>query len=326
MRAMVCSRHGGVDDLVWTEVPDPEPGPGMVLVDVEAAGVNFADLLMVAGRYQVQPDAPFVPGFEVSGTVAALGPEVAGVAVGEPVVAFVWHGGYAEKVVAPATQVFPRPEGLDARSGAAFLAGHATAGHALIERGRLRAGETVVVMGASGSVGSAAVQIGAALGARVVAVTGSADGEDLARRLGAEAVVRRDRNADLGEGILRAVGGRGVDAVVDPVGGDTTHRCLELLVPGGRLLVVGFAAGDIPRVGFDLLQRRELEVVGVYWGLLAERFPTDNRRLVDRLAGMVAAGDISPVVGAVFPLPEARRALRAVESGEVTGRVVLSVR
>ncbi len=326
MRAMVCSHYGGVDDLVWTDLPDPEPGPGTVLVDVAAAGVNFADLLMVSGRYQVRPDAPFVPGFEVSGRVAALGPGVGDLAVGDAVVAFVWHGGYAEKVVAPATQVFPWPDGLDPREAAAFLTGYMTAGHALLDRARLRPGETLVVLGASGSVGSAAVQVGAAVGARVVAVTGSDAGEALARRLGAAEVVRRDLVADAADVVASVCDGRGVDVVVDPVGGDGTRRWVDLLAPGGRLAVVGFAAGEIPRVPLDAVRRVEGELVGVYAGLVADRFPIENRRIVDRLSRMAAAGVIRPQVGAVFPLRDASRALRAVRDGVVPGRVVLSVR
>ncbi len=326
MRAMVCSRYGGVDDLVWTELPDPEPGPGTVLVDVAAAGVGFADLLVVSGRYQVRPDAPFVPGFEVSGRVAALGPGVDDLAVGDPVVAFVWHGGYAEKVVAPATQVFPWPEGFDPREAAGFLTGYMTAGHALLDRVQLTADETLVVLGASGSVGSAAVQVGAAVGARVVAVTGSDAGEALVRRLGAAAVVRRDLVADVLDVISSICDGRGVDVVVDPVGGEGTRRWIDLLAPGGRLAVVGFVAGEIPQIRLDTVRDAEVELVGVYAGLVADRFPAENRRLVDRLTRMAAAGTVRPVVGAVFPLRDAPRALRAVRDGAVCGRVVLSVR
>ncbi len=324
MRAMVCSRFGGVDDLTWTEVPDPRPGPGTVLVDVEAAGVNFADLLMLAGRYQVKPSAPFVPGFEVSGRVAAVGAGVEQVAVGEPVMGFVWEGGYAEKVVVPATAVFPRPVTFGAVEGAAFLAGYGTAGHALFDRGRLHAGDLVVVLGASGSVGSAAVQLGVVSGAEVVAVTGSDGGERLARRFGAAGVVRRDRVCDLAEAVFAVTGGRRADLVVDPVGGAVSRRILDVLAPGGRLLVVGFAAGDIPHLPFDLVRSREVELVGVYWGALADRFPADNRRLITHLSALAAEGSIRPVVAATFPLPHARDALELVRRGDTAGRVVLT--
>ncbi len=326
MRAMVCSRFGGVDDLTWTEVADPVPGPGTVVVDVEAAGVNFADLLMVAGRYQVRPELPFVPGFEVSGRVAAVGPEVEGLAPGEAVMAFVWHGGYAEQVAVPAAAVFPRPATFDTAEGAAFLAGYGTSGYALMTRGRLQTGDLLVVLGASGSVGSAAVQLGVAFGAEVVAVTGSDAGEELARRLGAATVVRRDRTPDLAAAISSVTGGRPVDVVVDPVGGPFTARILDVLSPGGRLLVVGFAAGTIPSLDLDLIRRREVEAVGVYWGVLADRYPAENRRLVARLTSMAEQGLVRPVVAATFPLPHAREALATVRRGDVAGRVVLTTR
>ena len=323
MRAMVCSRFGGVDDLVLTELPDPEPGPGMVVIDVEAAGVNFADLLMVAGRYQVRPEAPFVPGFEVSGRVIEVGAGVRGFSPGDRVMAFMWHGGFGEKAVVSASTVFPLPSSFDFVEGAAFLAGFGTAGHALADRGRLRRGEWVVVLGASGSVGSAAVQLASASGANVVAVTGSDGGERLARRLGAVAVIRRDRVTDLADAVFGATGDRWVDVVVDPVGGRVTDQMLDVLGPGGRFLVVGFAAGTIAEVPLDEVRARELELVGVYWGLLADRYPETNRELISRLTAMATEGSIRPAVGRVLPLHRAREALESVRDARVTGRVVL---
>ncbi|GIU92336.1 MAG: NADPH:quinone oxidoreductase [Acidimicrobiia bacterium] len=323
MKAILCEKRGGLEDLRWADAPDPSPGPGEVVIDVRAAGVNFADLLMTQGLYQVRPPLPFSPGFEVCGTVTEIGVEVDGLRLGDRVVAFTGWGGYAERVKAQAGSVFPAPPGLSDTEAATFLVAYGTAYHALVDRAALRPSEVLVVLGASGGVGTAAVQLGRILDATVVAAVSSEEKAEFAHRMGASTVIRYDRE-DLKEAIRRVTDGRGADVVFDPVGGATTEQAFRALAWEGRLLVVGFAAGEIPGVPANLPLLKSASLVGVFWGAFAERRPDRVARQLELLASWVDQHGLRPPVTEVFPLSEAPQALRLVAERRVLGRLALT--
>lgn len=324
MRALVCSGFGGLDDLRLSDVPDPVPGPGEVVLEVAAAGVNFADLLMIQGLYQVRPDPPFSPGFEVCGTVESVGPDVEGLEPGRRVIAFTGWGGYAHKVKTSARTVFPAPRQLTDVEAATFLAAYGTAYHALVDRARLREGEVLVVLGAAGGVGTAACQLGRILGARVIAAVGSEEKARFARSHGASEVIRYDVD-DLKPAIRELTGGRGADVVFDPVGGGATEPAVRALAWEGRLLTVGFAAGSIPRVPANLLLLESRSMVGVFWGAFVQRFPDRVSRQVEVLSSLVDSGRLRPPVTGAYPLEEARHALEHLADRKAMGRIAIVI-
>jgi NADPH2:quinone reductase len=321
MKAIVCHEFGPIEALRLQDCPDPVAGEGEVLIDVHAAGVNFPDGLMVRGEYQVKPPRPFTPGSEVAGVVAAVGDGVSGLAPGQRVVAVCGIGGFAEKVVAQADRVLPLPDGMDFTTAAGFMLVYGTSLHGLADCGRLRAGETLLVLGAAGGVGLAAVEIGHAMGARVIAAASTDEKLALAREHGAELGINY-ATADLKAELKRLVPG-GVDVVYDPVGGALTEAAVRGLAWGGRLLVVGFAAGEIPRLPLNLLLLREGEVKGVFWGTWTAREPAAHALNVSRLFGWFGAGALRPHVGAVFSLAETRSALSFVMSRNAHGKVIV---
>lgn len=323
MRAMICSAYGGLDDLTWGELPDPEPGPGEVLVEVSAIGVNYPDMLLISGLYQARPPTPFAPGFEVAGRVARVGEGVTNVAVGDRVMAYVEHGGYAEQVVAPAISTFPAPAALTDAEAACLPVAWGTAYHALVDRCRLQRGETLVVLGAAGGVGTAAIQVGARLGAEVIACVSSDAKAEFARSQGASEVIRYDQQ-ELKTAIRERTGGRGADLVFDPVGGDATEAALRALAWEGRLAVIGFVSG-IPSVPTNLVLLRSSALLGVFWGAFSARFPDHNRANFEVLTRWTEEGAVRPPVTATFPLPEARSALQLLANREALGRVALVV-
>ncbi len=322
VRAAVCRELGAPSVLRVEERPDPEPGPGDVAIAVEAAGVNFVDGLFVAGRYQIKPSLPFVPGNEVAGHVALLGDGVDSVAVGQRVVASVGLGGFASRVVVPAISAVPVPDTLDAARAATFTQSYSTSLFALRERARARPGEGVLVLGAGGGIGLAAIGVARALGCRVLAVASSEDKRAAATAAGAEAVV--DPAAEpLKERARAWAGGTGVDVVIDPIGGPSADSSLRALGDEGRYLVIGFASGVIPSVPLNQVLLRNRCVIGVDWGIWAMRHPAEQRTLLDTLLAMVADGAIDPVHPAVYPLDDVARALDDLLGRRAVGKIAL---
>ena len=319
MLALQLSDLRGPDGLAAVEIDDPAPGAGMVLIDVHAAGVGFVDLLLTRGEYQIKPELPFVPGLEVAGVVADGGDS--GHPPGTRVAAIVAFGGFAQRALAPAALTFPIPDDVDFETGAALLVNYQTAHLALVRRGRLRAGEVVLVHGAAGGVGSASVQLAHALGARVLAVAAGERKLAAAREAGADAAL--DGGGDWVAAVRELTAGRGADIVVDPVGGDRFDQSLRCMAPEGRLLVVGFASGRIPEVPVNRLLLRHLDVVGVNFGGLLPFDQGFARRAAGELFDLVREGRIAPVIGARFPLQEGAGALRALETRDAVGKLVL---
>jgi NADPH:quinone reductase len=323
MKALVCEAFGPVDDLVYREFPDPVPGQGEVLVDVEAIGVNFPDGLLVEGKYQLRPQCPFVPGSEFAGRVAALGPGAGGFAVGDRV--FGWHiggGAYAERVVALTSEIHPLPAALSVEQGAALLCATGTAHHALRQRGRLQPGETLVVLGAAGGTGIGAVQVGKAIGARVIAVCSSDEKLEFALSQGADEGINYSRE-DLNQAIKARTGGRGADVVYDPVGGDAFDACSRAMAWDGRLLVVGFASGRIPKLPVNLTLVKGYSVVGVFWGEFTRREPEAHAANMRELLAWVEAGKVVPVIDREFRLADGIQAIQYVTGRNVRGKVVV---
>ena len=327
MRAVqITSLDGPASALELVDVPEPEPthpltpGEG-VLVDVHAAGVSFPEVLQTRGEYQIKPDLPFVPGSEVGGVVRSA-PEGAGVAAGDRVAAFCGLGGFAEVAVAADFFVFPLGE-LDFAQGAALVLNYHTAYFALAMRGRLAAGDTVLVHGAAGGVGTAALQVARGLGARTIAVVSSDAKEEVARSAGADEVVRSDGGW---KDAARELSGGGVDIVLDPVGGDRFTDSLRSLREGGRVVVVGFTGGSIPEVRVNRLLLGNTEVIGAGWGGYAMGKPDATREIGDAVGALIASGVVRPVIGARFPMERASEALELIDGRGATGKVVLEVR
>ncbi len=322
MKAIQCTEWGGPERLRVADLPLPVPAAGEVRIRVAAAGVNFPDALIVQKKYQVQPQLPFVPGTEVAGTVDAVGENVSGLKVGDAVVAFVGVGAFAEYVCGKEAQVAPLPSGVDMAVAAGFTLTYATSQHALAERGQLRRGETLLVLGAGGGVGLAAVELGKLAGARVIAAASSRAKLDAARKLGADELIDYS-STDLREAIKSLTDGRGVDVVYDPVGGSYTVAALRALAWRGRLLVIGFAAGDIPQLPANLLLLKEVSAVGVYWGEFARRDPAGNRTLLSQLFGWLAEGKLRPYVSKQYPLAETPEALQDLLARRAVGKLVI---
>ena len=322
MRAFVCSSLDGLDGVAVGTLPDPQLRPGTVRVAVRAAGVNFPDLLMVAGRYQVRAEPPFAPGVEFAGDVVEVADGVPGVAAGDRVYGSVSHGAYAEQVVADAGSVFAMPDAMGYEAAATLPIAYGTGYHALVDRAGLAAGEHLLVLGAAGGVGVAATQLGAALGARVTAAVSSDAKAQVARDAGAAEVIRYDRE-DLRDR-LRDLAPDGVDVVYDPVGGPATEAALRSTGWNGRLLIIGFASGDIPAIPANLPLLKGCSVVGVFWGRFAGKDPQRNRRNFAVLRELWSGGRIRPVVSQTFDLDHAGDALRAMGARGVIGKLVVT--
>ncbi len=322
MRALQLERTDGPEGLKSVELPEPEAGD-QVLIDVVAAGVSFPDLLLSKGQYQMKPSLPFIPGVEVAGVVRNA-PVSSGLKPGERVMAFTMLGGWAEVVAAPPHMTFRVPEGWSFEEAAGTVMNYHTAHFALHRRGRLKAGETVLVHGAAGGVGTATIQVARGAGARVLAVVSSAEKAEVARSAGADVALLS--TGDWVSEVKAATQGRGVDVVMDPVGGDIFDLSLKCLAAEGRLLVVGFAGGRIPEVKVNRLLLRNVDVVGVAWGAFILQEPQLSAELARDLDTLAQKGFVKPVVETVFPLERAAEALRELESRKATGKVVLRVR
>jgi NADPH:quinone reductase len=321
VRALQVTELSGPDALELADVPEPDAADG-VLIDVEAAGVAFPDLLLTRGQYQIKPPPPFVPGAEVAGRVRSA-PEGSGFAAGDQVMALTF-GGFAELASSAPHLTFPVPDRFSIEQAAGFVMNYHTAHFALHRRGRLREGETVLVHGAAGGVGTATIQVAKGAGARVIAVVSSDAKEELARRAAADEVVRSD--AEWLEAVRGLTGGRGVDVVMDPVGGERFLDSLRSLAPEGRLLVVGFAEGEIPTVSVNRLLLRNIDLVGVAWGAFVMDKPDVCRTIAADLERLADAGTVDPIVDDVYPLEEGVRAVRQLEERGVLGKIVLRVR
>jgi len=322
MRAVQVTKLGGPESLELVEVDEPEPRDGEVLIDVHAAGVSFPDLLLSRGEYQLKPNPPFTPGAEVAGIVRSA-PEGAHVAAGDRVLAITGLAGFAEVVAADTDGVFPLPDSMSFVAGAAIPMNYLTVDFAYSHRGRLIADETVLIHGAAGGVGTAGIQLAKALGARVIAVVSTDDKVDVARTAGADNVVLADGFKDAAKELTN---GRGVDVVLDPVGGDRFTDSLRSLAPEGRLLVVGFAGGEIPTVKVNRLLLNNVEVVGVAWGEYALNHAGYLQRQWERIEPHVASGALDPPIASEYPLADAAAAVGELAARRVQGKIVLTVR
>ena len=323
MKAVLCKQYGPPESLVIEELPSPKPGPGEVVVTVRAASVNFPDFLIIQNKYQFKPPLPFSPGSELAGTVKEVGAGVSNVRPGDRVIAFTTYGAFAEEVKTEAARLLPLPDKMDYVTGAAFLLTYATSDHALRDRGALKAGETLLVLGAAGGVGLAAIEIGKALGAHVIACASSDDKLAVCREHGADESINYARE-DLRERLKAVTDGRGVDVVYDAVGGSYTEPAFRSLAWRGRLLVVGFAAGEIPKLPLNLPLLKGAAVVGVFWGDFARREPKAFAASVRQLTTWYAEGRLRPHVSQTLPLERAAEAIQLLASRKAKGKIVLT--
>ncbi|HEX4987077.1 MAG TPA: NADPH:quinone oxidoreductase family protein [Burkholderiales bacterium] len=323
MKAVLCKQLGLPGSLVLEDVPPLKPGSGQVVVGVKACGVNFPDTLIIQGRYQFKPELPFSPGGEVAGVIKEVGEGVTRVKPGDRVIAFNTWGGFAEEMVVEADRTIPMPAAMEFVPASAFVLTYGTSYHALKDRADLKAGETLLVLGAAGGVGLAAVQLGKAMGARVIAAASSDAKLKVCREHGADEVINYG-SEDLRGRIKALTAGRGVDVVYDPVGGPYSEPALRDMAWKGRFLVVGFAAGEIPKVALNLTLLKGCSIVGVFWGAFTRNEPERNRENNWELMAMYAAGKVKPHIHAVYPLERAAEALNEVLNKRVTGKVVLT--
>ncbi|HEV3010678.1 MAG TPA: NADPH:quinone oxidoreductase family protein [Burkholderiales bacterium] len=323
MKAVLCKQFGPPDSLVVEELASPRPGPGEVVVSMKAASLNFPDVLIIQNKYQFKPPLPFSPGSELAGVVKEVGAGVQSVRPGDKVIAFTTYGAFAEEVKTEAARLMPLPEKMDFVTGAAFLLTYATTDHALRDRAALAAGETLLVLGASGGVGLAAVEIGKALGARVIACASSEDKLAVCREHGADATINYAAE-DLRERLKALTEGRGADVIYDPVGGPYSEPAFRSIAWRGRHLVVGFAAGEIPKLPLNLALLKGAAVVGVFWGDFARREPARFADSVRQLARWYAEGKLKPPVSQTLPLGKAAEALKLMAARQVKGKIVLT--
>lgn len=323
MRALVCKQYGPADDLVIEEWNSPEPGPGQVRVDVRAAGINFPDLLSIAGKYQVRSEPPFIPGIEGAGVVSAVGEGVDRIAVGDRVIFTTQTGAFASQCVVDATRVMPLPGALGFEEGAGYAITYATSYHAFRQSGPIEPGQNVLVLGAAGGVGTTAVEIAKAMGGRVIAAASSEEKLAFAREFGADETINYSEQP-LKETVRALTDGKGADLVYDPVGGDLAKQALGALAWQGRLLVIGFASGDIPAFPANLMLLKEASVIGVYWGDWAARNPRESVRNMMELEALIGEGKLTPRVSASYPLEQFKEAFSALAQRKALGKIVLT--
>lgn len=327
MKAILCKNWGLPDTLTVEELPDPVPAAGQVGIDVQAAGVNFPDVLIIQNKYQFKPELPFSPGSELAGVVRAVGAGVTQFKPGDRVIAFIGHGAFAQQVVAPVAAVMPMPPGMDFDTAAAITLTYGTSYHAVVDRAQLKAGETMLVLGAAGGVGLAAVQIAKGFGATVLAGVNHDEQARLALANGADHVIRLDAGnlrETLRQQVHAATAGHGADVVLDTLGGDVFDASLRAMAWRGRMVVIGFAAGRIPEIKANYLLVKNIQVAGLQWSDYRERDPAWVRRVQDELFGLYVAGKIKPNVMRSFALEDFAAALALVKAGKVQGKVVLT--
>ncbi len=322
MKALMCEAFGPIETLQVREVPSPVPGPKQLVIQVKSAGVNFPDALMVQGRYQVRPPLPFAPGAEIAGVVKAVGAEARQFSVGDRVMALVSTGGFAEECVADAARTLPLPQGMDFDTGAALMLTYCTSLHALKDVGALQPGETLVVLGAAGGVGVSAIEVGKAMGARVIAAASSEEKLALCRQVGADDTINYTTE-NLKDRINELTGGKGADMVYDPVGGSYTEQALRAIAWRGKLLVIGFAAGEIPKIPLNLALLKERQILGVYWGDSTKHDPEGHQANLRQLEAWFVEGRIRPVVSERFPLERGREAIALIANRGAKGKIVV---
>ncbi|WP_439886693.1 NADPH:quinone oxidoreductase family protein [Pseudomonas sp. MBLB4123] len=325
MKAVLCKAFGPAETLVLEDVPDPGPKKNEVLLEIHAAGVNFPDTLIIEGKYQFKPPFPFSPGGEAAGVVKAVGEKVGHLKVGDRVMALTGWGSFAEQVAVPGYNVMPVPPSMDFVSAAAFGMTYGTSMHALTQRGKLQPGETLLVLGASGGVGLAAVEIGKAMGARVIAAASNAEKLEVARAAGADELIDYGASS-LKDEVKKLTGGQGADVIYDPVGGDQFDAAIRSIAWNGRLLVVGFASGRIPELPVNLALLKGAAVVGVFWGAFAQRQPQDNAANFRQLFAWHAEGKLKPLVSQTFALEQAGAAIDCLGRRQAVGKLVVRVR
>jgi NADPH2:quinone reductase len=326
MQAWLCDNPVGVEALTWKNLPTPTPGPREVLIEIHAASLNFPDLLIVQNKYQIKPPLPFVPGAEYAGVVQAVGSEVTHLKPGQPVACLSGTGGFATHTLAPAALCMPLPPGFDLVDAAAFIMTYATSYHALIDRAALKAGETVLVLGGAGGVGTAAIQIAREAGAHVIAAASSEEKCALCREAGAHATINYGEHTPTGtwrDAIKQATDGKGPDVIYDPVGGEFAEPAFRSIAWRGRYLVIGFAAGPIPSLPLNLPLLKGASIVGVFWGDFAKREPQANAAMMQTLAQWYLQGKIKPVIARTLPMSELTRAYALMGSRQVKGKLVL---
>lgn len=322
MHAWLCENPTGIDALTWQELPTPVPKAGEVLLEIKAASLNFPDILIVQNKYQIKPPLPFVPGSEYAGTVAAVGEGVTHLQVGQSLACLSGTGGFATHAIATAAMCMPLPTGFPLVDAAAFIMIYATSHHALVDRAQLKAGETVLVLGAAGGVGTAAIQIAKAMGARVIAAASTQEKCDLCQSIGADAVINYGTE-NLREAIKSLTDGKGPDVIYDPVGGDLAEPAFRSIAWRGRYLVVGFASGPIPSLPLNLALLKGASIVGVFWGDFAKREPKANAAMMMELAQWYAQGKIKPVIDRTMPMAELKAAYAHMGSRAVMGKLVM---
>jgi NADPH2:quinone reductase len=324
MRAVLCKAYGPPESLVVEEVESLTPGRGQAVISVKACGVNFPDTLIIQGLYQFKPSPPFSPGGEVAGVVKAVGAGVENVQPGDRVIAFTAFGGYAEEVLVEAVSLIPMPDSMDFETASAFVMTYGTDIHALKDRAQLQPGETVLVLGAAGGIGLAAVEISKAMGAKVIAAASSEEKLAVCRQHGADDAINYSTE-DLKDRVKALTNGQGVDVIVDPVGGAYSEPALRGMAWQGRFLVIGFTAGDIPRIPLNLTLLKGCSIVGVFWGSFAARDPRHNQENLRQLLAWLEEGTLKPRISARYPLERAADALNDIMQRKVTGKAVLVV-
>jgi NADPH:quinone reductase len=322
MKALLCTRYGTPDDLELVDIVDPKPARGEAVVRIQAAALNFFDTLIIAGKYQYKPEMPFSPAAEFSGTVESLGADVSSLKIGDRVLGYSTHGAARERIAISADKLVRIPDDLDFDRAAGLCITYGTTLHALKDRARLQPGESLAVLGASGGVGLAAIELGKLMGARIIACASSPEKIAFAKQHGADEGIDYSKN-DLKDALRQLTQNRGADVIYDPVGGSYSEAALRSIAWQGRFLVVGFAAGEIPKLPLNLVLLKGCDVVGVFWGSWIERDPKGHRTNTEQLLAWCAQGKLSSHVHAVYPLAEAPAALKAIAARKVMGKVIL---
>lgn len=323
MKAIVCEKFGLPSTLKLKEVPPLKPSKDEVLVAVKACSVNFPDTLIIQGLYQFKPELPFIPGSDIAGLVKEVGENVPNLKIGDEVFGFTMNGGFAEEVLVKSNAIFPKPKNMDFPIAASFLMAYGTSYHALKDRAKLQKGETLLVLGASGGVGLAAVELGKLMGANVIAAASSDEKLALCKEHGADLTINYSKE-DLKKRIKELTNGKGADVVYDPVGGDYSEQALRATAWEGRFLVVGFAAGTIPKISLNLTLLKGCEIVGVFWGSFAMQFPKKNYQNTIELMQWFSKGKLKPHIHHIYPLKETSKALEEMMNRKVKGKIVIS--
>jgi NADPH:quinone reductase len=324
LKAVLCKANGPAESLVIEDIQPPELKPGSVIVDVKASALNFPDVLTIQGKYQSQPEFPFSPGGEFSGVISAVANDVTDWQVGDEVFGGTGHGCFAEQICVPASVLRAKPKGMTFAQASGISTTYGTSYYALKQRGQLQPGENLLVLGAAGGVGLAAVELGRAMGARVIAAASSAEKLEVARRAGADELIDYS-DGELKDKVKALTNGRGADVIYDPVGGPLFDQCMRCINWYGRVLIVGFVGGDIPRVPTNLILLKSCQVVGVFYGAFSARLPKESRQNFQEIMAMFESGKLNPLVGKEFAFEQYAEALNCLEQRQAIGKVVLKV-